>query len=168
MISVNTFYTVLVIFALSVPSLIVFMLRRHIVSSKKRYYAWLIIFFISVFGGHLLKTEVYIFGETEGSKEYSRFVTVYPTEITLPNGRVAEIAPRLGLSLDKALVINLSRKPMYLEMVVYGNASSKPGRQTLSAYQVSKVDNRIDYIFVEPPSSIKIKGDSSIRGWIHY
>ncbi len=117
-----------------------------------------------VFGGLYFSfvNHVYILNEEQNT--YEEKILFLPAKFTLANKQQLSITPKFGIY---SVIINNSQRNAVFETVIYGNSSGRPDIK-LPAQAVTYVNKGTDYIFKEPPNSVKIKGSGTTKGWIHY
>ncbi|AKJ41937.1 hypothetical protein [Pragia fontium] len=105
---------------------------------------------------------VYIVTDDNQVTEYALIKT---SDFDLVNGTTVRLVPET--KMDKSWLINNGTRPLKFETVIYGNANENPYEFELGGYKSIGLDNAIDYLFVTPPNSIKIKSKSATKGWLH-
>ena len=87
------------------------------------------------------------------------------SDFELVNGTAIRLVPEY--KMDKSWLVNNGSRPMTFETVLYGSTSKNPYGFELAGYNSIGLDNAVDYMFETPPNSIKIKGKSATKGWLH-
>ena len=88
----------------------------------------------------------------------------YTTEILLSPKTVNGTKMTLG---SKAWINNESDYYLYVEAIVYGHSSKSPSDQEVEPHTCIRARAYdIDYIFEEPPRSIRTKSGSETRYWL--
>lgn len=105
---------------------------------------------------------VYILNEDQ---TYEEKVLFLPAKFTLANNQQVSIMPKFGGVYS--VIINNTQRDAVFETVVYGTAAEKPDVE-LPAQAVTHVNGYTNYIFKEPPNSMRVKGSGASVGWIHY
>lgn len=166
MVSENTFITILVISAFVIAFLAIYFVHHKFKNKVNLIKGFIFITLLLCGAGYFTKTDVYTFKQTTSNTDYTKHVVLYSTDISLPNGKTITVSPVFGI--DKSIVVNLMKKPLYFETINYGSTNERLVRQKLPAYQATKVNAAIDYILVEPPTYVRVKGNGTTKGWIHY
>ncbi|GKX50378.1 hypothetical protein [Budvicia aquatica] len=114
-------------------------------------------------GGYLfLVNHVYVVSDDNQVQEFGLIKT---SDFQLVNGTEIRLVPEI--KMDKSWLVNNGNLPMAFETVIYGETSANPYGFELAGYKSIGLDSSIDYLFTTPPDSIKIKGKSATKGWLH-
>lgn len=116
----------------------------------------------------LMFSHVYVLDD-EVDGRYTEHIALLASDFTFKNGEIAQIEPSFGFGKQNIIVNNNAENHVYGVRVYTSNAtaSRRPPSQRLKSYTVTYVNHSVDYIYREPPSSIRSKSSGDVfKGWI--
>ncbi|WP_159566566.1 hypothetical protein [Budvicia diplopodorum] len=159
MFSIVTFQIIFGVIAVILAVSLFVLFRKNI---KLRKGAGVVGLLIGAAGYLFLVNHVYIVTD---DNQVQQFGLIKSSDFELVNGSTIRLVPEY--KMDKSWLVNNGKLPMTFETVIYGTTSKNPYGFELAGYQSIGLDNAVDYMFQTPPNSVKTKGKSATKGWLH-
>jgi len=135
--------------------------------TKQKFAGFVVFGVIAVLCYLFLLNHVYVLDESVEGRYYER-IALFSSEFTFKNGESATVVPQWGLG-KRSIILNDTEQRRTFEIVVYSTSGGRydPQKTRLQPYSMNTVNYSVDYIYKNPPSSIRVKGNRAERGWIH-
>ena len=162
MISVGVAIGILAVIAI-ILGVVWFILLRQ---TKQKFAGFALGILVALVCYSFLLSHVYVLDESVEGRYYER-IALFSSEFTFKNGESATVVPQwFG---KRSIILNDTEQRRTFEIVVYSTSGGRydPQKTHLQPYSMNTVNYSVNYIYKNPPSSIRIKGNRAERGWIH-